>query len=207
MLDPNASTLIRSQHIMRSAWSATLLFDQSPFETKCMIDPRTGDFIVAVLKDALDGDDLVLACPRDSLDTQIRISIELSDSVTEEQTDRFTAYHLPSTTPLLAIGKLEYAKLDSGEVVTHEDCSLANPLVDSMGQLCRVLNANRGDLAGVCKFLSGVDHESPLAVGVDPTGIDIRASFGLVRLVFPIPVHDADEAMNSIEALLESCNA
>ncbi len=207
MLDPNASTLIRSQHIMRSAWSATLLFDQTPFETQCMIDPRTGDFIVAILKDALEADDLVLACPRDSLDTLLRISIELSEDVTEEQADRFTAYHLPSATPLLAIGKFVYAKLDSGEVVTPEECPLANPFVDSMGPLCRSLNADRGVLAGVCKLLSGVDHESPLAVGVDPAGIDIRASYGLVRLVFPVPVADADEAMSSIDALLESCNA
>jgi len=192
---------------MRSAWSATLLFDQSPYDTKCMIDPRTGDFIIAILKDALNADDLVLACPRDSLDTQLRISVDLSEDVTEEQADRFTAYHLPPTTPLLAIGKLEYAKLDSGEVVTNDECMLANPLVGSMGPMCRALNADRDALAGVCRFLSGVDHESPLAVGVDPDGIDIRASFGLVRLVFPVPVSDAEEAMSSIEALLESCNA
>jgi len=207
MLDPNASTITRAMHLMRSAWSATLLFDQSPIETKCMIDPRTGDFLVAVAKDAFEADDIVLACPRDSLETQIRISIELSQDVTEEQSDRFTAYHLPSTTPLLAAGKLEYAKLDSGEVVTSDECTLINPLVGSMGSLCRALNADRDALAGLCRFLSGVEHELPLAVGIDPAGIDIRASFGLVRLVFPVPVGDADEAMSSIEALLESCNA
>jgi len=207
MLDPNADTLTRATHLMRSAWSATLLFDQTPFDTQCMIDPRTGDFIVAILKDALDADDIVLACPRDSFDTKIRILIELSQSVTEEQADRFTAYHLPATTPLLAIGKFDYAKLDSGEVITSEQCPLANPLVSSIGPLCKALNADRDALAGVCKFLSGVDHESPLAVGVDPTGIDIRASFGLVRLVFPVPVGDADEAMSSIKSLLESCDA
>jgi len=207
MLDPNDSTISRATHLMRSAWSATLLFDQTPFEARYIIDPRSGDFIVAILKDALDADDLVLACPRDSLDTKIRVSIQLSEDITEEQRDRFTAYHLPSTTPLLATGKFDYAKLDSGEVVTPDDCRLINPLVDSMGPMCKTLNANRDALAGVCKFLSGVDHESPLAVGVDPAGIDIRASFGLIRLVFPVPVGTTDEAMSSIEALLESCNA
>ncbi len=207
MLDPNADTLTRATHLMRSAWSATLLYDQSPFDTQCMIDPRTGDFIVAIDKDALKATDIVLACPRDSFDTLIRISIELSDSTTEEQRDRFTAYHLPSTTPLLAVGKFDYAKLDSGEVVTPDQCPLNNPLVDGMGRLCKVLNADRSRLSSLCNKLSGVAHDSPLAVGVDPAGIDIRASFGLVRLVLPTPITDLGNAMNTIESLLESCDA
>jgi len=207
MLEPNADILTRASHLMRSAWSATLLYDQTPFDTQCMIDPRTGDFIVAIDKDALGASDLILACPRDSFDTLIRISVELSESAAEEQCDRFIAYHLPSTRPLLAIGKFEYAKLDSGEVVTPEQCPLNNPLVDNMGRLCKSLNADRSRLSSLCNKLSGVAHEIPLAVGVDPTGIDIRASYGLVRLVLPTPMIDLDDAMNTIESLLESCNA
>ncbi len=207
MLDPNADILTRANHLMRSAWSATLLYDQTPLETQCMIDPRTGDFLVAIVKDALEATDIILACPRDSFDTLIRISIELSDSTTEEQRDRFTAYHLPSTTPLLAAGKFEYAKLDSGEVVTPDQCPLINPLVDGMGPLCKTLNADRARLSSLCTMLSGVAHELPLAVGVDPTGIDIRASFGLIRLILPTPITDPDNALDTIESLLESCNA
>lgn len=207
MLDPNANTLSRAQHLMRSAWSATLLFDQSPFDTQCMIDPRSGNFLIAIVKDALEADDLILACPRDSFDTQIRISIELSNSITEEQTDRFTAYHLPSTTPLLAVGKFDYAKLDSGEVVTPEQCSLINPLAGVMGPLCRTLNSDRSRLSSLCNLLTGVAHDSPLAVGVDNTGIDIRASHGLVRLVLPIPITDPINSASTIESLLESCDA
>lgn len=207
MLDPNPEILSRANHLMRSAWSCTLLYDQTPFETRCMIDPRTGDFIIAIVKDALDAMDITLACPRDSYETLIRVSIELDETTTEEQSDRFTAYHLPSTAPLLSIGRFEYAKLDSGEVVTPEQCRLANPMVSEMGALCRVLNADRDRLSRVCKNLSGVAHESPLAVGVDPTGIDIRASYGLVRLVLPAPIPDADHAMSTIESILEASDA
>jgi hypothetical protein len=207
MLDPNADILNRANHLLRSAWSCTLLYDQTPFETRCMIDPRSGDFIVSIVKDALDATDITLACPRDSFDARIRVSIELDETTTEEQRDRFTAYHLPSTPPLLVAGKFQYSKLDSGEVVTPDQCSLVNPLVSGMGTLCRLLNADRDRLSRVCKSLSGVAHETPLAVGVDPTGIDIRANYGLVRLVLPSRISDPDDAMNIIEALVESSDA
>jgi len=207
MLDPNADILNRANHLMRSAWSCTLLYDQVPFETRCMIDPRSGDFIISIVKDALDATDITLACPRDSFDARIRISIELDEAITEEQSDRFTAYHLPSTAPLLVVGKYEYAKLDSGEVVTPDQCSLVNPLIGEMAAFCRLLNADRDRLSRVCKCVSGVAHESPLAVGVDPTGIDIRASYGLVRLVLPTPISENTNAMSILEALLESADA
>ena len=207
MLDPNDSTLTRATHILRSAWTATLLYDGTAFDTKCMLDPKTGDFIVAIVDDALEASDITLASPRDSFDARVRIAVELSNAVSEEQRDRFTAYHLPATTPLLAIGTYEYAKLDSGEVVTPDQCPLINPLISVMGSLCRVLNSDRQRLSKLCNTLSGVKHEEPIAVGVDDSGIDIRASFGLVRLSLPEPISDPESALDVINALLESCDA
>ncbi|MDF1869594.1 MAG: hypothetical protein P1U30_04315 [Phycisphaerales bacterium] len=207
MLDPNDAIHNRAQHILRSAWSCTLLYDQSPFESQCMIDPRSGDFIIAVVKDAFDATDITIASPKDSFDTRVRISVELFETTTEEQRDRFTAYHLPSTTPLLAIGKFQYAKIDSGEVVTPEQCELRNPVLSVMGPLCKALNADRSRLSSLCSMITGVAHDSPLAVGVDDTGIDIRARFGLVRLILPDPITDPDSAMGTIEQLLESADA
>lgn len=207
MLDPNANILHRAMHLMRSAWSCTLLFDETPFETQCMIDPRTGQFLVAIINDALEATDVTLACPRDSFDTRLRISIQLDQTVSEEQYDRFTAYHLPAAAPLLARASYEYAKLDSGEVITPDQCPLVNPLVDQYGPLCRTLNADRDRLARLCLSISGVKHEQPLAVGVDPDGIDIRASFGLVRIKLPDQIADPTDALSTIQALLESCDA
>jgi hypothetical protein len=207
MLDPNDSTLLRATHILRSAWTATMLFDESPFETKCMIDPKTGSYIVAIVDDALSARDITLASPRDSFDSRVRLAVDLSSNVSEEQSDRFTAYHLPATTPLLAVASYEYAKLDSGEVVTPENCPLVNPLVSVMGPLCKALNQDRDRLSRLCEKLSGVEHESPLAVGVDDTGIDIRASFGLVRLKLPSMIPSPETALDSINTLLGSCDA
>lgn len=207
MLDPNADILRRATHLMRSAWSCTLLYDESPFETQCMIDPRTGEFLVAIVNNALEASDISLACPRDSFDTRVRISAQLSDEVSEEQYDRYTAYHLPASTPLLARAAYEYAKLDSGEVITPDQCSLVNPLVDQFGPLCRTLNADRDRLARLCHSISGVEHDTPLAVGIDLEGIDIRASFGLVRMVLPEPIEHPEDAMGVITSLLESSDA
>ena len=170
-----------------------------------MLDPRDGVYIVSITEDALDATDIVLASPRDSFDSRIRISITLGPDTTEEQRDRFTAYHLPATKPLLAKGMFEFAKLDSGEVITSEDCTLENPLIQHMGPLCKILNSNRDLLAKVCEQSSGVEHESPLAVGVDHIGIDVRARFGLVRIVLPEPIQNPEDAQDCIERLLASC--
>ncbi len=207
MLDPTDQSLLRATHILRSSWTATLLYDQTPFETKCMIDPKTGEFILAIVDDAIDATDITIATPRDSFETRARISIELGAQVTEEQRDRFNAYHLPATTPLLATGSFQYAKIDSGEVVTPEHCPLTNPLVSIMGPLCKMLNADRDRLSALCNMLSGVVHDSPLAVGVDDTGIDIRASYGLVRLKLPEAIDHPEDAIDFLRSLLDSSNA
>lgn len=204
MLDPTESSLVRATHILRSSWSATLLYDQNPYETRCMIDPKSGLFILAIVDDALDASDITIATPKDSFETNARISVELSDQVTEEQRDRYSAYHLPATTPLLATGSFQYAKIDSGEVITPDHCPLINPLVSVMGPLCKALNADRDRLSALCNTLSGIAHKSPLAVGVDDTGIDIRANYGLVRLKLPKAIGHPDHAIDSIRNLLES---
>ncbi|MFK7758331.1 MAG: hypothetical protein AB8C13_00105 [Phycisphaerales bacterium] len=207
MLDPNADILNRAVHLMRSSWSATLLYDQSPFDSRCMIDPRSGVFIMSIVPDALDANDIVLAAPRDSYETQIRISVTLDATVSEEQQDRFTAYHIPASTPLLACAKMVYAKLDSGEVVTDEQCSLSNPLISKMPSLCRALNSDRDRLSRICASMTGVSHETPIAVGVDDRGIDIRARFGLVRCGFDTPIENIDEAPDRIASMMESADA
>jgi len=207
MLEPSSSSLDRARHLIRALHEATLLYDQTPMETRFMVDPRSGDLIVAIEDDALAADDIVLACPRDAFDTPIRISITLSDTVDEEQRDRYTTYLLPPTPPLLAIGSVSFVKLDSGEVFEPEELALANPLVGDLGALCRRLNADRAALAALCRTLAGADFEDPLAVGVDDRGIDVRASHGVARLELPAPVADTDEAQRVLDALLESAGA
>jgi len=207
MLEPSSSSLDRARHLIRAHHEATLLYDQTPLETRFIVDPRTGDLLVAIEEEALSADDVVLACPRDAFDTPIRISVALSDTVSEEQRDRYTAYMLPTSPAPLAAASIAFAKLDSGEVFEPGELALVNPLVDGMGPLCKRLNEDRAALAGLCRTLSGVDFEDPIAVGVDELGIDVRARHGVARLDLPSPVKDADEARRVLETMLENAGA
>jgi len=207
VLDPTPNTIARARRLVRSHHEATLLCDGVAHETRCLIDPGSGDLIVTVQEDALDADDASLAMPRDSFDTPVRLSVELLGDTSEEQRDRFVAYHLPSVAPRYALACVSFAKLDSGEVLERDQLALSNPLSHAVGALCRVLNEDRSRLSALCAALSGTEISDPLAVGVDDTGIDIRATHGIVRLELPAAVVDAEEARRVLAALLEHAGA
>ena len=207
MLEPTKASVERVRRLIRSNLTATLLYDSTPFETRWMIDPRTGDGIVAIETDALSADDVTLACPKDTMDTPVRLCVALKTEVTEEQRDRFTAYHTPAIEPALAVATLNFVKVDSGEVFEPKDLALANPLVSSMGPLCKLLNQDRAKLTELCNTLLGTPIQDPTCVGVDDTGIDIRAHHRVLRLDLPAPVADADEATRVLQTMLGSLDA
>ena len=50
--------------------------------------------------------------------------------------------------------------------------------------------------------MTGARIESPVAVGVDEEGCDIRAGFGVVRMNWPAPVRDARQCELVIASLI-----
>lgn len=207
MLDPSSSVLERARHLLRAHHTATLLADGDASETRLLLDPKSGDFVFEWSKDAEDASDTTLALPRDSFDCPVRISIEIVGDAGEEQRDRFTAYHLPATEPNLAAAHVSFVKIDSGDVFEPRELELVNPLVARMGALCRVCNEDRERLRTLCRVCLGSGVEDALAVGVDDTGIDVRAHGGLVRVPLPTRVEDHDEALRTITAMLEAADA
>lgn len=68
------------------------------------------------------------------------------------------------------------------------------------GLLLRRLNSDRARLRAACRRLAQAMVPEPFAVGVDKHGVDVRASFGIVRLDWG----DSTDAAASVEQLLGS---
>ena len=150
-----------------------------------MIDPHTGSLVLTIEEDMLEGEDVVFVLPEDTFDAPIRISLDLTTSIDEEACDRFLAYHLHQPRSVWVHGKINFAKLESGEVISQEELEIPNGLMREHSGLCRKLNNDRKALRMVCRLLAKADIEEPTAVGIDLIGFDVRGSFGVVRVEFP----------------------
>ncbi len=196
----------RAMRLLKGYTKGTLLADSTPYDqARYIVDPRTGSLVLTVEEAMLDAEDVVLVIPEDRFDAPMRVSLELTTAIEEEACDRFLAYHLHQPCSIWAHGKINFAKLqsglESGDVVGNNELEVPNPLVDALPGLCKKLNADRKALGEVCKLLTKATVDEPLAVGIDPVGMDVRTKFGVLRVEFPSPVNDARQAENVIAAL------
>lgn len=192
----------RVERLLHTYTEGTMLVDALPYDQFYMIDPRTGALVMCIEEDMLAGQDIVLVVPQDLFRAPLRLSIELSTSIEEEACDRYLAYHQNQHNPIWAHGFINFAKLDSGEVLNQQEVQLPNEFISDHSGLCRKLNNDRKALREVCKLLSKTDIEEPTAVGIDPLGFDVRGPFGVVRVEFPARVTDARQAEEVLAALL-----
>ena len=192
----------RATRLLKGHTQGTLLADSAPYDSvRYIVDPRTGSLVLTVEEATLDSEDVVLVIPEDRFDAPMRVSLDLSTAIDEEPCDRFLAYHLHQPCSIWARGKINFAKLESGEVVGTDELETPNPLIDALAGLCKKLNSDRKALGEVCKLLTKAKVDEPLAVGIDPIGMDVRTKFGVLRVEFPSPVEDATQAEDVIAAL------
>lgn len=192
----------RAMRLLRGHTTGTLLADSTPYDVRYIVDPITGSLVLTAEDAMFDADDVVLVLPEDCFDAPIRVSLDLSTNIDEEPCDRFLAYHLHQPRSIWARGMINFAKLESGEVISDEQLQIPNGIVKQLPSLCKKLNSDRKALAEICTLLTRASIEEPTAVGVDPIGFDVRGRFGVLRVEFPSPVKDAGEAEDVLAALL-----
>ena len=192
----------RATRLLRGHTTGTLVADTLPHEIRYIVDPTTGSLVLTAEESMLDAQDVVLVLPEDRFDAPIRVSLDLSTNIDEEPCDRFLAYHLHQPSSIWARGAINFAKLESGEVISDEQLQTPNGLADELPSLCKKLNNDRKALASICSLLTKATIEEPTAVGVDPIGFDVRGRYGVLRVEFPSPVKDAGEAEDVLAALL-----
>jgi hypothetical protein len=133
---------------------------------------------------------------------QLLVTAEEIDPRREGACDRWLIYHLDAPWPHWAALVIDAAKLGD-EVHDGEALMRPDPLRESGPALCKWLNADRDRLADLCRAATGVEPASPVCVGVDAHGVDVRARFGIIRVVFDVAAGDEASARQAVRRMLE----
>ncbi|UYV12808.1 MAG: hypothetical protein NCW75_00630 [Phycisphaera sp.] len=173
---------------------------------------RGGSVTLPMHRDLDEAGQWSFAAPQE-LDPAIELCLEPVDGSQgdlpepdEIEADRWLAYH-GSTPPKcrlvsLAISFARYAGGD-GRTRVAEEVLTPNPLRSAVPALCKLLNSDKARLAEACARLTGVRPESPVAVGVDDSGVHVKAAFDVLRLGFDEPAMDEAAARAAIGEVLD----
>lgn len=189
---------------LRSHHEGTLIADGLAYlKVRFVVDNDSGCLIMTVPSRVLNAREVVLFVPEELPpdEPELQVLVNLEEYPEGPGADRWQAYHGQAHYPRWAKLTIESARF-AGALVEPETLRCPNPLGRHESSLCRRLNADRARLRRVCQAVTGVDVREPVAVGVDPLGVDVRARFGVVRLTFPTPAWDAPAAEQQILDLL-----
>ncbi len=128
------------------------------------------------------------------------VTLSQPDSIPGALAIRYEMYHRPSGNAHFVLATIEALRYHS-EVFDSDQLDLIDPVYCVEPVLCKRLNAHPERLKALCAG-HHLHIESPVAVGVDPHGIDIRARFGIARIPFATPATDPTTAEHCIERLL-----
>jgi hypothetical protein len=195
-----AWVFLRSQH------EGTLSADGAIEKLRFVIDGATGRVVFPAHASVLEAEELVLFVPEEApqMGPELQLLLSRNDlDADSEPADRWKAYHGDPRQPRWLACTIDGGKF-AGEVVEPESLAIENPLRAAEPRLCKRLNADKPALARACERLAKVAVREPLAVGLDPTGIDVRARFGTVHLSFDPFAWTPDAASSAVETLLGS---
>ena len=100
--------------------------------------------------------------------------------------DRWRIYHGEEEDINWAFFDIDMGRM-SGIVIDGDALLHANPLAEEEAGLCRAINELGPEaLQRVCRKRLEQEVEHPLVVGVDPDGMDVRATFDVLRIPFSI---------------------
>lgn len=173
-----------------------------------VIDDRTGHLTLFAERPVLEQEAPALLIPEES-EPELELLLDLERQAPDEaRRDRWRAYHAgpeAERAGMWASAIAETARLcitPGPEVFDGPDICQPNPLREHISRLLREPNGRADDLARAVRDRIGEASVAPVAVGVDPWGLDVRARFGVIRLEFEREARSADAAAAAIEALL-----
>lgn len=131
---------------------------------------------------------------------ELLITIEGEDGETADA-DRWRIYHGRTTEPAFFRLLIDAGKWRSA-VYEGEDLMAPNPLAACEPALCRWMNTeHRADLLAMSRCFSQVEIDEAVLVGIDPTGIDIRAKAGIIRIDVPERLQNEAQARAVLERM------
>ena len=167
-----------------------------------VIDNRDGSVVMPAEPDFWAIDQLVLYIPDDGFaEMALLLNAEPFEAAFDEALDRHQAYHGRAGSTEWAKARLDSAKW-GGDMFPGGALLDANPLRAVEPALCKRLNQDKNALAEVSELLTRVRPETPVCVGVDHLGMDVRTSVGVIRVEWPREIEGPESAPKVIEALL-----
>lgn len=196
--------LNRARAYLRAHHEGVLLSDGLATRRRILHDDSVGSLILSLDTQARDAAEHVLFLPDENDDAmEVLLTLETERPLPPAAEDRFLAYHTE-----LPPGRFVFASIDSakwcGHVLDGEALMHPNPLHEGVPSLCRHFNRDREALARACVAATGVRPGSPVLVGVDDLGADVRARFGILRLEFDPPAEDPNDAESRLRAWADS---
>ncbi|MFG0260208.1 MAG: DUF2470 domain-containing protein [Phycisphaerales bacterium JB041] len=203
-----SSTPAEAVRSLRAAAEGHLLADADTVRpVRWVIDRRRGRVVFPMPRELEDLTEAQLLIPEEH-DPRLAalLSIETTAAPPAAAEIRHEVYHGAAREPTWAIATIDALRYH-GEAFDGDTLELIDPLAEHEPALCRGLNADPKRLAEICRHHAGARVPTPVAVGVDPDGIDVRARFGIVRVEFPERVSTLEEATRAIEQLTAGARA
>jgi len=171
-----------------------------------IVDPDSGNPAAPVHASTFDAASLVLHLPEDEPEAvHLTLNAREVDPRNHVAADRWSAYFGSHPDNRFAILELESFKR-LGSVVDGELARPVHPFRHAEPRLCKAVNVKREALADACGRLRGTrphfSPTSPMCVGIDPFGLDVRIAFGVTRLDFPSVAASEAEARALIAGVL-----
>ncbi|MFG0331048.1 MAG: hypothetical protein ACF8PN_14250 [Phycisphaerales bacterium] len=147
-----------------------------------------GHLVSPVTPAMLDAADTVVFVPDEGFDAlELLVSLEGIDGESAG-TDRWRIYH-GDPRPAGAFGRFI---IEAGKFYEHvfdgDTLAEPNPFASDEPALCRWMNRERIDaVPALCREMAGVEVTAPVVVGVNSSGVDVRATLGIIHLPFQHP--------------------
>lgn len=198
-VDPHVESAI---DFVRSHSRADLRFD-GHIESLKYVVWHDGRLVAPVMVAMLTAADTTLFVPDDRDGAmELMVTLEAFEESGEQGTmaDRWRIYHGEPPDVRWAVMTIDAARFN-GMFVDGEAFAESNPLASTEAALCREINQHHTPaLRAFADKRGGMAIESPVLVGVDPRGADIRAAFDIVRAPFKIAAKSIDDARSQIIA-------
>jgi hypothetical protein len=157
--------------------------------------------VISAMVAMLQPQDMVMYIPdyaEDCMEMHVTLEQFVEEGEDGQYADRWQVYHGEPPDVQWAKVSIDAVRFHEmfveGESLMHE-----NVLANHESSLCKQVNENTQSLIDACKRHAHVEVESPMMVGVDPLGIDVRARFGIVRVEPAAKFEQASDVLNFVD--------
>jgi hypothetical protein len=192
---------------LRSYTTGDLRFDEHVEPIRYVVDPASGRLVAPVMVAMILAVETVLFAPEWTEDGTLELMVTLEqfdeDGKHGGLADRWRIYHGDPRDVRWAFLDVDAAR-DGENVIDGEALMRPNPLADVESALCKKMNQeHKDDLRELCRVYGKADVETPVMVGMDTLGLDVRRKFDVVRVHAPEPMPTADDAERVLAIMRE----